>query len=530
MTGPRRRTGALGGLAAFALLALALTALIGAAGASAHHGPPHGWHPPHHPGHPGGPTLPGAGEAVPGVADASDPTALRPPAIDVLTNDPGTAPGDIFIAPKPGPLGGGTIDQQGPEIVDDQGRPFFFQPIAAPYTATDFRVQTLYGQPVLTYNVGQSTGGPGHSDGIDVILNQHYQEIATVKAGNGLMADQHEFRITPWNTALITIYKQVPEDLSAYGGSADGSVYEGVVQEIDIATGKVLFEWDSLDHVPLSDSRQPVPTDPNTPWDYFHINSVNPDTDGNLLISARHTWTIYKVDRGSGNVIWRLGGKESDFQIGPGATFAWQHNALPETGQPDTIRIFDNGSSLTGPGTPDEPQSRVLDIHLDLATKTATLVGEVTHPDGLSAGSQGNAQRLDDGHLFVGWGQLGRFSEFDSDGNLIWDGQVPAGYDTYRAYRSEWTGEPLTDPTAVAAASGGDLSVSAYWNGATEVARWVALAGRDPRHLRPVGSATWDGLDTVVDAHCIGARYVAVVALDARGHAIGTSPTVPVTG
>src|SRR6266542_1348901 len=121
-------------------------------------------------------------------------------------------------------------------------------------------------------------------------------------------------------------YHAVPYDLSSVGGPVDGKVFDGIVQEIDVATGRVLFEWHSLDHVPLTDSYQPLPSSPGAPWDYFHINSINLDSDQNLLISARHTWAIYKIDRRTGDVIWRLGGKESDFALGPGAAFAWQHD------------------------------------------------------------------------------------------------------------------------------------------------------------------------------------------------------------
>ena len=392
---------------------------------------------------------------VPGIDYSTGPTGLQPPPVGILKTSPQLAPGSIFIAPKPG-VGTTTLSgQEGPEIVDNEGRPIYFQPINPPYTATDFRVQQYRGQPVLTYDVGQSTGGPGHSEGEDVILNSHYQQIATVSAGNGLKADQHEFDLTPQGTALITSYHQVPYDLSSVGGPSNGSVLDGVAQEIDIATGKVLFQWDSLDHVPLSDSYAPVPSNPATPYDYFHINSVNLDTDGNLLISARNTWTVYKVDHTTGNIIWHLGGKENDFNLSPGLPTAWQHNALAEG--PNTIRIFDNESSPQI-----EPQSRVITVRLDPATKTATLINTVEHPEGLSAGSQGNSQLLPDGHLFVGWGQLGRFSEFDSSGNLLFDATVPPGYDTYRAYRSPWVGSPETEPTAVAQRLSGDsVSVQA---------------------------------------------------------------------
>jgi arylsulfotransferase ASST len=534
-----------------AALALATAAGLGTgtAVASKHHGhrahDSRGhWHGPGHgspgqgdpgngwPGHgnPGHGHQPPNDDPVPGVDYATAPEDLAPPQITVLKNDPATDSGDLFVAPKGAPTSPTTPGQQGPEIVDNEGRPLWFQPISQPFAASDFRVQQYRGQPVLTYSVGQSTGGPGHSEGEDVILDRHYRQIATVSAGNGLAADQHEFVLTPEGTALITIYHQVPYDLSSVGGPVNGSVLDGVVQEVDVATGEVLFQWDSLDHVPLTDSYQPLPADPATPYDYFHINAVNLDSDGNLLISARHTWTVYKIDRDSGEVVWRLGGKESDFELGPGVQFYWQHNALPEPGQADTYRIFDNGSAAVLPGqTPNEPQSRVIDVKLDPVAGTATLAAEVLHPDGISAASQGNAQRLADGHLVVGYGQTGRFSEFDSGGNLLWDGQVPAGYDTYRAYRSEWEGEPLTDPTAVADRTDPThVDVEAIWNGATEVDRWLVLAGDRRGRLHPVGLADWDGLATATQVRS-GDPYLEVVALDDRGDAIGRSDVVRVS-
>jgi hypothetical protein len=386
-------------------------------------------------------------------------------------------------------------------------------------------VQQYQGQPVFTFGVGQSTGGPGHSSGVDVILNQHYQQIASVSAGNGLAADQHEFRLTNNGTALITTYHAVPYDLTPYGGPANRQVEDSVAQEISVATGKVLWEWDALKHVPLADSFSPVPTDPNTAWDFFHMNAVNPDTDGNILISGRAVSAVYKVSHQTGNIIWQLGGKESTFTLGAGAKFNGQHNALPETGQPNVYRIFDNGNG-GGPAT--GLPSRVIDVKIDPTAKTAILLSAVQHPEGLIANSQGSGQRLPNGNLFVGWGSVGRFSEFDPSGNLLWDGQVPAGYDTYRAYRSPWVGEPLTDPTAVATrVDPTHVDVDSVWNGATEVDRWLILSGQSQGHLHPVGLVDWDGLATQSQVRTSD-PYVKIIALDSDGDVNGSSDLVTV--
>jgi hypothetical protein len=347
--------------------------------------------------------------------------------------------------------------------------------------------------------------------------------IAHVHAGHGYFADQHTFLLTPQNTALIEAYHETRADLTSAGGSPDGKVYDGIVQEIDLATGRVLFEWHSLDHVPVADSYQPAPRDPNVPYDYFHINSVGLAPDGNLLISSRHTWTVYEVDRHTGQIVWRLGGKHSDFTLGPGARFAWQHN--PVAVGNDMVRIFDNESN----GRPVKPVSRVITLRLDHQRKTATLVKSIEHPAHLSVPSQGNSEQLPDGDLLVGWGRLGRFSEFGPNGKLLLDAVFPPGYDTYRAYRFPWTGHPSTRPAAAAHRDGPDTAIQAFWNGATDVARWRILAGPEPGALKPVASVPWNGLDTRtrIPRH---AAWVAALAEDTAGHTVARSAPVQVAG
>jgi hypothetical protein len=459
-------------------------------------------------------------DRAPGVPLDSSASDLSPPPITVLRSHRGTARGLIFVAPKTPPS---PTAVQGPEIIDDLGQPVWFHAIANGDQAADFRVQRYRGEPVLTWWQGQSHTGPGHGEGVDYIVDRSYHLIATVNAGNGLAADTHEFRLTPEGTALIAVYRAVPYDLSPVGGSAAGSVFDGIVQEIDIATGAVLFEWHSLDHVAVAESHAPVPTAAATTYDYFHINAVSVDEDGNLLVDARNTWAFYKVDRHSGRVLWRLGGTRSDFTLGAGVPFAWQHN--PQAVDRHTVRLFDNEAA---PAV--LPRSRVIWIRRDPGDHTATLLRSIEHPDALSAGSQGNSEALDNGNTFVGWGATGRFSEFDPSGNILFDASVPAGYDTYRAYRHVWHARPDGAPTVIAQRNGdGTTTVHAIWNGATDVARWVVLAGAHDHTLRPAGAADWNGLDTSVTLTLrAGAARVAVVALDDDGRAIDRSPAVSV--
>jgi len=372
--------------------------------------------------------------ALVGASAAS--AATSPPPVTILTSSPFVAQGgDFFISP----FGDASTYANGPEIIDSEGNVVWFKAVPAGEEASDFRVQTYNHQPVLTFWQGAGLGGL--STGTDYIYNDHYQQIATVNAGNGLSADGHEFLITPQNTALIVSYTTATANLTSIGGPADQTVINGVVQEINIATGQVLFQWNSEDHVPFSQSEQPLPASAGTPWDWFHINAVKVDTNGNLLIDARDTWTTYEVNPQSGSIIWQLGGKDSSFKLvaGPGQVldsageiFAWQHD--PEALGNGVYTFFDNDSA----GTPLLPYSRAVTVRLNPQSRTATLLASDNQPEGLSAPSQGNAQTTQDGNLVVGWGALPYFSEFSRSGSLLFNAQFPAGVNTYRAYQAQW--------------------------------------------------------------------------------------------
>jgi Arylsulfotransferase (ASST) len=382
----------------------------------------------------------------------------------------------------------------------------------------DFQVQSYRGQPVLTWWEGKVVTGHGY--GQAVIADSSYNNIATVKGGNGLQPDLHEFVITPQDTALVTAYRTVSADLSKLGGPANGAALSGTVLEIDIASGRVLFEWSSLDHVPVTDTFVPFAGGTKAaPFDYLHINSIAIAPDGNLLVSARNTSTVYKVARPSGEVIWRLGGKQSSFQMGEGATFWWQHHVRPQGS--DVLSIFDDGASPAR-----EPQSRAILLDLDTTAMRATLKASFTHPAGLLAANQGSMQVLPDGRVLVGWGNLPYLSEYAADGTLLLDGQFPIGDQTYRAFAGNWTGHP-TDPPALAARANpaGGSTVYASWNGATELASWTVLAGSTATGLKQVGSQEHSGFETAITVNTAG-PYFAVTANDSGGHVLSRSATV----
>ena len=469
-----------------------------------------------------------AARAAPGSARgvlrfASRPD-LTPPALTIARHHgrAGSDPSYFILSPAGYPHAGpGT---PGLMILDRAGQIVWYSPNTG-FPASkgrgrmDLKVQSYRGQPVLTWWEGQVIKGYG--EGRAVIADGSYRTIATVKAGNGLHVDLHELVITPQDTALVTAYRQVTTNLSRVGGPARGVALSGVVQEIDIGTGRVLFEWDSLDHVPVTDTYAPFAGGTRAaPFDYLHINSIAIAPDGDLLLSARNTSAIYKVSRPGGRVAWRLGGKRSSFRMGPGTAFWFQHHITPLNAS--TVSIFDDG----GAPPQEERQSRGILLHLDTRAMRATLKKAYTHPAARAAANQGSMQVLADGRVLVGWGNLPYFSEFAADGTLLLDGQFPVGDQSYRAFTADWAGHPADRPAVAARVNpAGGSVVYASWNGATEVDTWTVLAGTTAGALAKAGSQRRAGFETAITVNTKG-PYFAVTAGDASGRVLAQSATV----
>jgi hypothetical protein len=436
---------------------------------------------------------------------------LRPPAIEVVHRDPRAARGDLFLAPK-----NIRRPQAGPMIVDGRGRLVWFHPLPPHVLAYDFRTQSYRGRRVLTWWQGHVKDGLG--DGHGVIADSSYRIIARVRTAPPYRADLHEFQLSPHATAFFTIFHPVRRDLSAVGGPANARVLDSIVQEVDVKTGRALFTWHSLDHVPVTESYKPMPKGSSEPFDYFHVNSIQEEPNGHLLVSARRTNAIYEIDRRTGAVRWRLGGKRSDFRMGPGTEFVGQHLARRQ--RDGTISLFDNqGPPATG------HQSRGLVLRIDRRHGTARVEHQYTHPSGAYSVGQGSAQVLPNGDVFFGWGGSSPyFSEYARGGRLLFDGRFAAGdYVTYRAYRFPWRGRPLERPrVAVTPTPGDGMVVYASWNGATGVARWQVLGGRRPDQLTPLRSRRRADFETAID---VRARrpFVAVRAIGRSGRVLGAS-------
>ncbi len=360
----------------------------------------------------------------------------------------------------------------------------------------------------------------GFGQGEDEIYNSSYQHVATVRAGNGYHADLHEIRLTPEGTAWIDTFDPIEMNLSKVHGVANGVLTDSVVQEVDVKTGLVMWEWHALGHVPIGESLNAVPRIAY-PWDYIHINSVSPGSSGDVLLSARNTWTLYDVDLQSGLIRWRLGGPHSSFKLGAGVPFYWQHDAEFQPG--GMISVFDNGST-----PPKEKQSRGLLLSVNEAGHSVSLVKAFTNPSKtLLASSQGNTLRLPAGNWLMGYGGLPNFTEYDAAGHVLLDGTLGRNVQDFRTYLAPWSAHGEGSPAVAARpGSGGTLSVSVSWNGATDVAGWRVLAGATAASLAAAATSPSSGFETTISVPAAAGPYVAVQALDSSGTLIGTSAPV----
>ncbi len=438
---------------------------------------------------------------------------IQAPIMTITVPDHDPTAGDILTTNGPGP------GQYGPLIYTPQGRLVWFDRLTGGEAAADLSEQTYAGQRDLTWWKGHVLS-LGFGQGEDIVMDSHYQTVRRISGGNGLKADLHDFQIVPDDIAYITAYNPIRCDLRSVKGARNGAIVDTAIQEIDMSTDLVRWEWHSLDHIGASESEVETPADA-TPWDYFHLNSIDPEPDGDLLISARSTWAGYQLEGRTGKVLWRLGGNKSSFAMGPGTRMAWQHDGrvLPN----GEVTFFDDGAN-----PPIHRQSRAVRIKLDLKTRRAHLVVAYTHrAPPLLAASQGNTQTLADGNTLVGFGGVPAISEFAKDGSLLFDAHQPLDMSFYRAFRFSWSGRPLSPPAVLASANntGEETIVHASWNGATAVSSWRVLAGRHRGSLTTqttIVATAFESSTTLPQRY----DYVAVQALDSAGHLLGTSKTV----
>jgi hypothetical protein len=387
--------------------------------------------------------------------------------------------------------------------------------------ASNLSLQSYQGKPALAWWQGTVSTTGATESGEDVVVNQHYQPVARLKGADGWVITLHAL-VIQGDHAWVTANKNIAMNLSRYGGAYNGALIDSAVQEYSLSTGKLLYSWDALDHIPLSESYASLPTN-GFPWDAYHVNAIQPTADGGFVVSMRNTWAAYRVDPAHrGRIQWTLGGRKSSFRMGRGAAFQWQHDVALQS--PSTVTVFDDHCcQITGGGTTVSPTgpSRAVVLRLDQPARTATLVAQYGHGRSYDASYMGNTQPLPGGNVFVGWGSQPAFSEYSASGEMLLDAVFPKPDLSYRATLEQWVGLPLSPPSGAARTRNGRTTVYASWNGATQVASWRVLAGSGGA-LRPVATTARSGFETATRLRQ-GYQTFQLQALDAGGRVIGSS-------
>lgn len=418
------------------------------------------------------------------------------------------------------------IGQSGPLVLDRHLQPVWFDPLPENVVASNLSLQTYEGKPALAWWQGVVTNTGQTESGEDVVVNQHYQPVARLRATGGWVLTLHEIAIRG-DDIWVTANKNVPKDLSNYGGAYNGALIDSAVQEYNLKTGKLLRNWDALDHIPLRYAYASLPTN-GFPWDAYHVNSVQLIGNDKFLVSMRNTWAAYLVDIATGKIEWTLGGKHSSFAIAPSAAFQWQHDVSLLDGGSTVTMYDDHCCQITSGGKHVKASgpSRGLVLELDQQTHRVTLVAQYPRARDFDSDYMGSVQRTANGNVFVGWGSEPYLSEYSRSGKLLFDGEFPWPDLSYRATLAQWTGLPLTRPAGAARQAGGKTTVYASWNGATRVASWRVLAGSGAGHMAAVARAQKAGFETAIPLPASatnGERAFQLQALTSDGRIIGSS-------
>lgn len=464
---------------------------------------------------------------------------LAPPRLNITIPANNTSDGYLFLAPFSGFADIGVSHgprQAAPYIFTDKGELVWSGFSYYSIWATNFQAGKVNGEDVLFCFEGSHNPGYGHGHGHITFLDNHYETTKELRAGNHKICDKHEFHIIDEKTGLIQIYQPKPVDLSKWASTKEQQwVVDAIFQELDIETGKVLFEWSSWDHISADESVLPVDEgqagagfNSSDAWDYFHINSVDKDEDGDYLISARDAASVYKIDGKTGEVIWKLGGlpgiTTSDFELIGNFNFSFQHHArflyTSEDKTKQVISLYDNSAHGTenkqGKEVHYDQHSSGKIIELDFTTWKAKLLFNGAPPDNLLSKSQGSTQLLPNGNVLVNWGSEGAITEFDAKENPIFHAYVDSGdlgfmAENYRGFKYNWTGIPNED-IALYSEINEDRSTTLYvsWNGDTQTKVWkfYSIAADNLKVL--IGETSKSGFETsyTVPHHDVGKVFV----------------------
>lgn len=477
---------------------------------------------------------------------------LAPPKLNItIPPTDEVAPGYYFITPFSGFSDIGLDKgprQAAPYIYDSHGELVWSGFTYFSIWAVNFQATKLFGKDVLFSFEGSHNPSFGHGHGHFTFLDQNYETIKEVRAGNHKLADKHEFHVLNEKTALIEIYDPISTDLTSYGGAPDQQwIINAIFQEIDLETGKVLFEWSSIDHVSPKDSALPLKLgqiglgqNSSNAWDYFHINSIDKDENGDYIVSARHAASLYKISGKTGEIIWKIGGlpgvTSSDFTFDKNVTFSFQHHArflsTSKDGKKQIISFFDNSAQGTenkdGHEVHKNKHSSGKIIEVDTENWVVKLLYVANPPEQLLAKSQGSTQVLDNGNVVVGWGSEGAFTEFNTKAEPIFHAHLDSGslgerIESYRAFKFDWHGTPNEDIAILSEIEDENTTVYVSWNGDTETKTWRFFEISSDGEKVLLGEKAKSGFETKFVAKNTNIDEVVVESYDSKDNLLASS-------
>ncbi|TIA19652.1 hypothetical protein D6C80_02830 [Aureobasidium pullulans] len=460
----------------------------------------------------------------------SDPEVIAPVPNIIVPPQQGISPEKLITwAPH-----GDQVPIHGPQLLDAETLSVVYQAPAFDEDNFGISVQSCNGSDYLVWWSG--TNIDGRAAGHFYMLNSTYHSVFNISS---------------------VVYEPKPFELEDFGLQDNSWLLDSYIQEVDLATNELVFQWRASDHIDLHDSLWlPQIAGENAEWqglrkqnawDFFHINSVEKDWKGNFLISARHTNAIYYIDGVDGSVLWTLGGKQNQFEDlndGYATDFSWQHHVRWVDEELTTISVFDDRNCRKST----DPISRGALITLDFDAMTASLKHNYRAPSHIESFRKGSMQVLPSSNVLLGFGNQPAFTEYAPNGTILSNvlmGPVMAGYDretadNYRSLKVNWTGTPhwspkiaagptLVNATDLMDAADGNVrdwvearndTVYMSWNGATEMKGWMVFAAAHPLELDIMASlfATVNktGFETgvLVGRGENSTRFLRAVALD----------------
>jgi hypothetical protein len=262
-------------------------------------------------------------------------------------------------------------------------------------------------------------------------LNDNYVVVDSFSCGNGYNTDFHELRVLGDGSSWLMSYDPQYIDMSKIvpGGNVHTLVTGLIVQHIN-AQKNVIFQWRSWDHFQITDATHENLLASNI--DYVHGNAIEIDTDSNIIISSRHMDEITKINSTTGDIIWRLGGKNNQF-VFSNDSIGFSHQHCIRRLENQNLLLFDNGNYHT------PAFSRAIEYQINETNKTVNLVWQYIRTPSIYASAMGSVQRLSNGNTLIGWGSASpTLTEVTPEGNIAYELLLPSGQMSYRAFRFEW--------------------------------------------------------------------------------------------